>query len=101
MVIGTIMWIAQVIRPNVSGLLAVFATIVGFLLRQLVAGVGFLLRQLVAGAELLYSSVFPRFKLYVLFGIYLWKCVTFLESSTYRFRRRHIPDLIDEAEHWL
>ena len=48
MVIGTIMWIAQVIRPNVSGLLAVFATIVGFLLRQLVAGVGFLLHQLVA-----------------------------------------------------
>ena len=60
MVIGTIMWIAQVIRPNVSGLLAVFTTIVGFLLRQLVAG-----------AELLYSSVFPRFKLHVLFGKYL------------------------------
>ena len=90
MVIGTIMSIFRFIRPYVSGLLAVFATIFGFLLRQLVAG-----------AVLLYSSVFPRFKLHVLFGNCLWQCVVFLESSTYRFRRRHIPDLIDEVEHWI
>ena len=90
MVIGTIMSVSRFIRPYVSGSLSVLATIFGCLLRQLVAG-----------AVLLYSNVFPRFKLHVLFGNWLWKCVVFLENSTYRFRRRHVPDLIDAAEHWL